>query len=91
MNDYRLPELHPDLKPYLQEDELYHPRLLNGFSWTIDRQIAFQYAFGLCAPRSISTGTVSKKSVVAYIDRWNESEILVLTRFVRDIDTRSIS
>jgi hypothetical protein len=91
MNDYRLPELHPDLKPYLQGDELYHPQLLNGFSWTIDLQIALQYAYGLCAPRFISTGMVSKKSVVAFIDRWNESEILVSTRFVRDINTRSVS
>jgi hypothetical protein len=68
----------------------HHPRLLNGISWTIDRNIALQYAIGCNDDdRHISTGTVSKKLVIAFIDRWAESEIIVPTRLVRDIDTQS--
>jgi hypothetical protein len=67
----------------------HHPRLLNGMSWTIDRNIALQYAVGRYEDFPISTGIVSKGSVIAFIDRWSESEIIVQTRLVRDIDTQS--
>jgi hypothetical protein len=65
-------------------------RLLKGMSWTLERDIALQYAIGRNGgDRQISTGIVSKKSVIAFIDRWSESEIIVPTTLVRDIDTQS--
>lgn len=67
----------------------HHPRLLNGISWTIDRNIALQYALGWHKNSQISTGIVSKKSVIAVIDRWTESEVIVPTRLVRAIDTQT--
>lgn len=66
-------------------------RLLQGMSWTIDRDIAFQYAIGFPGDRSISTGTAIKTSVIAFIDRWSESEIIVPSNFVREIYTESVS
>jgi hypothetical protein len=66
-------------------------RLLHGMSWTIDRDIALQYAIGRPGDRSISTGTAIKTSVIALIDRWSESEIIVPSNFVRDIYTQSVT
>jgi hypothetical protein len=89
MAEYNLPQLHPDLQPYLQDGELHHPRLRNGISWTIERNIALQYALGWHKNSQISTGIISKKSVIAVIDRWHESEVIVPTRLVREIDTQT--
>ena len=47
----------------------HHPRLLNGVSWTIDRNVALQYAIGFPEKRNISMGIVSKTDVIAFIDR----------------------
>lgn len=69
----------------------HHDRLLHGISWTLDRNIALEYAIGAFGERSISTGTVMKSSVIAVIDRWGESEIIVPTNFVNDINTQSVS
>jgi hypothetical protein len=69
----------------------HHDRLLHGISWTIDRKIALEYAIGSHGERSISTGTAMKSSVIAVIDRWGESEIIVPTNFLSDIDTQSVS
>lgn len=69
----------------------HHPRLLNGLSWTLDKNIALQYALGFQEKRNISTGIVSKTDVVAYIDRWSENEIIVPTKLVRDIRTKATS
>jgi hypothetical protein len=66
----------------------HHPRLVNGMSWTLDRNVAMQYAVGRDEQRMISTGTVSKTDVIAFIDRWHEDEILVHTKYVRDIETQ---
>jgi hypothetical protein len=66
----------------------HHDRLLHGISWTIDRNIALEYAIGAYGERSISTGTVMKTSVIAVIDRWGESEIIVPTNFISDIETK---
>jgi hypothetical protein len=66
-------------------------RLLQGISWTIDRDIALQYAMGLLGERSISTGTAIKASVIAFIDRWFESEIIVPSNFVREISTQHVT
>jgi hypothetical protein len=68
----------------------HEDRCLQGISWTIDRKIAMQYAIGLNGNRSISTGTVMKRSVIAVIDRWAESEIIVPTNLVFDINTQSV-
>jgi hypothetical protein len=69
----------------------HHDRLLHGMSWTIDRDIALQYAIGCPGDRSISTGTAIKTSVIAFIDRWSESEIIIPSNFVRDISTQRVS
>jgi hypothetical protein len=66
----------------------HHDRLRHGISWTIDPNIAIQYSLGI--HRAISTGTVMKTLVIAFIDRWGESEIIVPTNFVCDIETRSL-
>jgi hypothetical protein len=68
----------------------HEDRCLHGISWTMDRKIAMQYAIGMNGNRSISTGIVMKKSVIAVIDRWAEAEIIVPTNLVFDIDTQSI-
>jgi hypothetical protein len=68
----------------------HHDRLLHGISWTIERNIAMQYAVGWHGNRSISTGTVMKKHVLAFIDRWDESEIIVPTHLISNIETRCV-
>jgi hypothetical protein len=65
-------------------------RLLNGISWTTDQNIAMQYAIGWHGERSISKGIVIKKSVIAFIDRWDESEIIVPTHLISDIETQGV-
>jgi hypothetical protein len=65
-------------------------RLLHGISWTMDRNIAMQYAVGWHGNRSISTGTVMKKSVIAFIDRWDEAEIIVPTHLISHIETQCV-
>lgn len=65
----------------------HHPRLLNGLSWTLDKNIALQYALGFQEKRNISIGVVRKTDIIACIDRWCENEIIVSTRLLRDIKT----
>jgi hypothetical protein len=48
----------------------HHERLLNEISWTLDMNVAGQYAIGWEEERKISTGIVSKQDVIAFIDRW---------------------
>ena len=66
----------------------HHERLLNEISWTLDLNIAGQYAVGWEEERQISTGIVSKQEAIAFIDRWQESEIIVPARMVRNIETK---
>ena len=66
----------------------HHERLLNEISWTLDLNIAGQYAVGSEGKRQISTGIVSKQEVIAFVDRWQESEIIVPARMVRNIETQ---
>jgi hypothetical protein len=66
----------------------HHERLLNEISWTLDMNVAGQYAIGWEEERKISTGIVSKQDVIAFIDRWQELEIIVPTRMVRNIETQ---
>lgn len=65
--------------------------LLHGISWTLNLAIAFQYAVGNPHKSSVSIGTVQKSEVIAFIDRWNEDEIVVSTKNVHDIETHHIS
>jgi hypothetical protein len=65
----------------------HHERLLNELSWTLDLNIAGQYAIGWEEERQISTGIVSKQDVIAFVDRWQESEIIVPSTLVRNIET----
>jgi hypothetical protein len=66
----------------------HHERLLNGISWTMNCNIALQYAVGWPEHRFISVGIVNKSSVIALIDRWSETEILAPTSAVQDIVTQ---
>lgn len=66
----------------------HHERLLNGLSWTMDCNIALQYAVGWPEHRFISVGIVHKNSVIALINRWSEAEILVPTSSVQNIVTQ---
>jgi hypothetical protein len=65
-----------------------HPESLrDGCSWTLDRNIARQWALGQPAGDSVSTGTVAKKDILAYITRRDEQEILVAPQDVCEIRT----
>jgi anti-sigma-K factor RskA len=66
----------------------HNDRLLNEISWTFDLNIAGEYAIGWEEERQISTGIVSKQSVIAFVDRWQESEIIVPARVVKNIETQ---
>lgn len=66
-----------------------HP-LLHGISWTLNLDIALQFAVGSPHQSSVSIGTVQKSDVIALIDRWDEDELIVLTRDVYDIETYPI-
>ena len=65
--------------------------LLNGISWTTNINIALQYAIGSSLKSSISVGKVQKSDIMAFIDRWNEDEIIVSSKLVNDIQTFEIS
>jgi hypothetical protein len=80
----KLANLHDEFRIYRGHDE----RLLNEISWTLDLNVAGQYAICGEGERQISTGIVSKQDVIAFIDRWQESEIIVPTRVVRNIETQ---
>jgi hypothetical protein len=62
-------------------------RLLHGMSWTINCDIALQYAIGNPLKSLISIGTVKKTDVIAFIDRWDEDEIIVPSSAVNNIKT----
>ncbi len=66
-----------------------HP-LLHGISWTLNLDIALQFAMGSPHQSSVSIGTVLKSDVIALIDRWDEDELIVLTRDAYDIETHPI-
>lgn len=66
-----------------------HP-LLQGISWTLNLDVALQFAVGSPHQSSISIGTVQKSDVIALIDRWDEDELIVSTRDVYDIETHLI-
>ncbi|HEY9827355.1 MAG TPA: hypothetical protein V6D19_18095 [Stenomitos sp.] len=61
--------------------------LLCGISWTINLDIALQYAIGSPFISSISIGTARKSNVIACIDRWDEEEIIIPSELVEDIKT----
>jgi hypothetical protein len=62
-------------------------RLLYGMSWTVNCDIALQYAIGNPLKSLISIGTVKKSEVIAFIDRWDEDEIIVPSSVVNNIKT----
>jgi hypothetical protein len=64
--------------------------LLNGISWTINLDIALQYAIGCPRKSLISIGTARKSKVIAFIDRWNEDEIIIPSSSVDDIKTFNV-
>jgi hypothetical protein len=66
----------------------HNAQLRDGYSWTLNRGVALQWAVGLPYNDSISTGKVATKRIIAYIDRRSEEEIIVSTEDVTDIDTR---
>lgn len=59
--------------------------LLCGISWTINLDIALQYAIGSPFISSISMGTARKSNVIAFIDRWDEEEIIIPSNLVENI------
>jgi hypothetical protein len=61
--------------------------LLRGISWTINLDIALQYAIGSPHKSLISIGTARKSEVIAFIDRWNEDEIIIPSSLVDNIKT----
>ncbi|MGR3274865.1 hypothetical protein ACSYAD_07100 [Acaryochloris marina NIES-2412] len=66
-----------------------HP-LLQGISWTLKLDVALLFAVGNPLQSSVSVGTVQKSDVIALIDRWDEDELIVLTRDVYEIETHPI-
>jgi hypothetical protein len=64
--------------------------LLRGISWTINLDIALQYAIGSPHKSLISIGTVKKSEVIAFIDRWDEDEIIIPSGLVDNIKTFKI-
>ncbi len=62
-------------------------RLLYGMSWTTNCDIALQYAIGSPSKSLISIGTVKKSEVIAFIDRWDEDEIIIPSSSVNNIQT----
>lgn len=62
-------------------------RLLKGVSWTMDCNVALQYAVGCPTKAAISVGKVNKSEVIAFIDRWEENEIIVPSSAVENINT----
>lgn len=66
-----------------------HP-LLQGISWTLKLDVALLFAVGSPLQSSVSIGTVQQSDVIALIDRWDEDELIVLTRDVYDIETYPI-
>ena len=65
----------------------HYERLKHGISWTINPEVALQYALGTPLGNEVSVGTVSKTLVMAYIDRWDEGEIIVAPNLVNIIET----
>ncbi|MEM8641237.1 MAG: hypothetical protein AAGG51_20835 [Cyanobacteria bacterium P01_G01_bin.54] len=65
----------------------HNQRLRQGMSWTLQPNIALQYALGLSLGNEISVGTIPKQSVLAYINRWDEDEIIVPPKSVKIIET----
>jgi hypothetical protein len=61
--------------------------LLKGISWTLSHEIALQYAIGSPLKSSFSVGTVKKTEVIAFIDRWDEDEIIIPFNSVSNIKT----
>jgi hypothetical protein len=78
----KLADLPDEFRIYRGHDE----RLLNEISWTLNLNVAGQYAVGWEEEHKISTGTVRKQDVIAFVDRWQESEIIVPPRVVRNIE-----
>ncbi|UJB70988.1 hypothetical protein HRE53_08145 [Acaryochloris sp. 'Moss Beach'] len=66
-----------------------HP-LLQGISWTLKLDVALLFAVGNPLQSSVSIGTVQKSDVIALIDRWDEDELIVLTRDVYEVETHPI-
>jgi hypothetical protein len=61
--------------------------LLCGISWTINLDIALQYAIGSPHKSLISIGRARKSEVIAFIDRWGEDEIIIPSGLVDNIKT----
>jgi hypothetical protein len=54
-----------------------HADVVDGLSWTLDRNKAIWFAGRFSKSRYLAEGTVKKKDVVAYFARRNEQEIVI--------------
>lgn len=61
--------------------------LLQGISWTLKLDVALQYAVGNPLQSSISVGIAQQSEVIAFIDRWEEDEVIIPAHAVVDIET----
>ncbi len=61
--------------------------LLKGISWTLNPDIALQYAIGSPNNARISIGKVNQLDIIAFINRWDEDEIVVPMKAIKNSTT----
>ena len=61
----------------------------DGFCWTLDREIALEFAHGYEWP-CLTTATVAKSDVPAFFQRREESEVIVNSTSLDDPETVTV-
>lgn len=65
--------------------------LLNGYCWTLNYEIAKQWAYGFPGNTAISCGTLKSEDILAYFNRRGEDEIVALSWKVSDVNTTIVA
>ena len=83
----------PDMIDIYRGSFLYPWVASQGLSWTLDRDRAIWFAYRLKPEHAIPwllTGKVRKRSVLAYLDRRSENEIVVLPERIKEMDSEEL-
>lgn len=69
----------------------HNSHLIHGYCWTLNYEIAKQWAYGFPGNNAISRGTLKSADILAYFNRRGEDEVIALSWKVTDVNTTIIA
>lgn len=69
----------------------HNSHLIHGYCWTLNYEIAKQWAYGFPGNNAISCGTLRSEDILAYFNRRGEDEIMTLSERVYAVTTTIVA